>query len=198
MELSQLASEVSNLKEMVNLIDNTVKFHLQMQWAVLAFIVAASGAALYVMARYWVAQAMETKVKEIKDAIIAELEAKHIKKHIEGLWNAGGIINNRSTRRINIGFKLSLAKIVFQAYPDNMSFIIIDTNGSQLAFPNSETGYFTFSPERPFRLAKINPDINIYLEKIEIEKTDLVLSLSYSNTISVDNWFISYYVEAES
>ncbi|MTI82574.1 MAG: hypothetical protein FH756_01485 [Firmicutes bacterium] len=84
MEISELVKEISNLKEIIKLINDNVKFQLQVQWAALAFVVAASGASLLILARTWFNRELDKRMTEFKKTF-----DNKIKQKFEVLKNIG-------------------------------------------------------------------------------------------------------------
>jgi len=73
MDITELVKQMSYLNETIKLIDSNVKFNIQVMWGVLAFAVAAAGAALYYSARFWFQSAMDKKAKEIEQNLLISL-----------------------------------------------------------------------------------------------------------------------------
>ena len=73
MELDSINNQINNLRDTITLIDDTVKFHLTIQWAVLAFVIAASGWALYLMAKDWFEKGLDRRVVQLRKEIIGEV-----------------------------------------------------------------------------------------------------------------------------
>ncbi|WP_139489748.1 hypothetical protein [Brevibacillus dissolubilis] len=59
-QLQQLANQIEQLKDMLDLVQQNVQFNVTTVWTVLAFVVTAAGAALLILAKQWV----HTKVEE--------------------------------------------------------------------------------------------------------------------------------------
>ncbi|MBP2027387.1 hypothetical protein J2Z35_001181 [Acetoanaerobium pronyense] len=73
MELESIDNQINSLKDTITLIDGTVKFHLTIQWMVLAFVIAASGWALYLMAKDWFEKGLDRRVEQLKTELIDEI-----------------------------------------------------------------------------------------------------------------------------
>lgn len=69
MNIDQITNELKNLSDKMNLIDNNVKFNLQMYWAVLAVMVAVIGMALYFLIKQFVNYAVNKELSKIDDRI---------------------------------------------------------------------------------------------------------------------------------
>lgn len=77
MNIDQITNELKNLSDKINLIDNNVKFNIQIFWGVLALIVAVLGIAIYFLVKQFINHTIETeldkKLKELKQGIIKEI-----------------------------------------------------------------------------------------------------------------------------
>ena len=103
LDVNQLAIQLNNLIETVKLIDSNVKFNIQMQWAVFAFVIASTGAALYFLAKSWFHTVMETKEKEIYERLRKDLTDKTsgMLVCVSGFYHGNGT----EGRRISVGLK---------------------------------------------------------------------------------------------
>lgn len=77
MNIDQIANELKNLSDKMNLIDNNVKFNIQIFWGVLALIVAVLGIAIYFLVKQFINHTIETeldkKLEELKQKIVKEI-----------------------------------------------------------------------------------------------------------------------------
>jgi len=83
MEITEIAKELNNLKEMVQLIDANVKFNINFFLATMAVVAAFVGGALYIWAKFIVSKALERKAREIEQNIWVSLkpDIDYLKKH---------------------------------------------------------------------------------------------------------------------
>lgn len=78
MTVEQIEYELSGLSEKINLIDNNVKFNIQILWGVLALIVAVLGMAIYFLVKQYIKTTLDLQLKEqiniVKKGIIEDLQ----------------------------------------------------------------------------------------------------------------------------
>lgn len=99
--LDTIGVQIGNMEDSLSLIDSTVKFHLTIQWAVLAFVITAAGGALYIMARHWFEKGLEKRVKLIKEEILEEVEKK-IPKVVSITFTVGGTVHGKNAMRVQV------------------------------------------------------------------------------------------------
>lgn len=103
MNIDQITNELKNLSDKINLIDNNVKFNIQMYWAVLAVMVAVIGTAIYFLIKQFVNYTFNKEISKIDDRIeivvrkILREEFKEFKeKEVNCKIDKNSLINNTS------------------------------------------------------------------------------------------------------
>lgn len=159
MNIDQITNELKNLSDKINLIDNNVKFNIQMYWAVLAVVVAILALAVYFLVKQFINHTIETeldkKLEELKENLLKEINCDNEKyyptlmgawRSIEGLpqltcWkdrekyiHLEGIIaegtENIASIRLSKGYRPSnKLEIPILSY-DKIGMCIIDTDGT--------------------------------------------------------------------
>ncbi len=85
MNIDQITNELKNLSDKINLIDNNVKFNLQMFWAVIAVIVAVLALAIYFLVKQFIKNTIENeldkKLEELRQRIVKEITYEDEKFH---------------------------------------------------------------------------------------------------------------------
>lgn len=99
--LDTIGVQIGNIENSLSLIDSTVKFHLTVQWAVLAFVITAAGGALYIMARYWFEKGLEKRVLEVKNELLEDVEKK-IPKVESITFTVGGTVDGKNAVRVQV------------------------------------------------------------------------------------------------
>lgn len=78
MTIEQIEYEISKLSEKIDLIDNNVKFNLQMFWGVIAIIVAVLGMSIYFLVKQYIKSTLdsqlENQINNIKGTLLKELK----------------------------------------------------------------------------------------------------------------------------
>lgn len=99
--LDTIGVQIGNLEDSLTLIDSTVKFHLTIQWAVLAFVITAAGGALYIMARHWFEKGLDKRVQVMKKELLNVVEKKIPK--IESItFTVGGTVHGKNAVRVQV------------------------------------------------------------------------------------------------
>jgi len=178
------------LYETIKLIDDNVKFNIQVMWGVLAFVVAAAGTALYYSARFWFQSAMDKKSKEIEQNILDLLTKKMynisrtiaygsclIQQEIEPLGTfefnstTGG---NPSRVKMYFGHRADRGIAYFQI-AGNRSFSVYDIG--------SERKGLNFFHKKP--IVPSYSDVGVFGKAIVLEKAELngdQIKLVFRNT----------------
>ncbi|KOS68381.1 hypothetical protein AEA09_07305 [Lysinibacillus contaminans] len=103
--LDTIGVQISKIEDSLSLIDSTVKFHLTIQWAVLAFVITAAGGALYVMARHWFEKGLEIRLEKrmlmIKKELLEDFEKK-IPKVKSLTFTIGGTVHGNNAVRVQV------------------------------------------------------------------------------------------------
>jgi hypothetical protein len=74
MSIEELDQKINNLSEVVNIMDDTVKFHINTMWTVLAFVAAVVGASLFFLIKTWIQKRIDLEVERNKQRIEKEFE----------------------------------------------------------------------------------------------------------------------------
>ncbi len=78
MTIEQIEYEISKLSEKIDLIDNNVKFNLQMFWGVVAIIVAILGMSIYFLVKQYIKSTLdsqlENQINNVKETLLKELK----------------------------------------------------------------------------------------------------------------------------
>lgn len=99
--LDTIGVQIGNMEDSLSLIDNTVKFHLTIQWAVLAFVITAAGGALYIMARHWFEKGLDKRVQVMKKELLEDVEKK-IPKVNAITFTVGGTVHGKNAVRVQV------------------------------------------------------------------------------------------------
>lgn len=102
-KLELLDSQITNLSEKIELINQTVQFHFAIWYALLGIIIAIFGITFYYMIKSWV----KTKVEESLPDVIDELEDRlgpivdeHFEKRVSIITTTAGSIVNLPGKRL--------------------------------------------------------------------------------------------------
>lgn len=99
--LDTIGVQIGNMEDSLSLIDSTVKFHLTIQWAALAFVITAAGGALYLMARHWFQKGLDKRMQSVKSELLKDLNEK-IPKVKSITFSIGGTVDGRNAIRVQV------------------------------------------------------------------------------------------------
>lgn len=190
MELNELLFQIDNIKEIINIIDNTVKFHIQVMWGAIAFVVAAAGASLYFLAKHWFTSTLEIRLKQLEQEI-----KKSIAKEYKSAYGMGIVgINITSLNpsdsfdyQIYIGFKPSRVRYLLNSINSSATGLLKKDLNINYNVKSSAYGY------------KALLEQSLIIDKAKIENNSFILTFKNisNNKIDVEKMHIIINWEAE-
>ena len=97
---SEVALQIESLKDLIILIQNNVNHNFELLLAVLGITVAVAGAALGILARFWVNQRVDSELSKIKEELRLEMK-QLIKDNPQFHW-AYGVHEAPESKELNI------------------------------------------------------------------------------------------------
>lgn len=88
-QINEVLKEIEYVSNLFELLQSNVDRNLTTMWGALAFVIAASGAALFFLAKMWVNKSVESKLSELKKEIAKDVGNNFIIGHGIGMFRKG-------------------------------------------------------------------------------------------------------------
>lgn len=157
----QLQEKIESISELLNLVDDTVKFHIGTMWAVIGVVLTIGLVIIPILARTWAHAAAEKKIKQIQDEIEKSMGERIKKLEDKSIQDFGSNVNGNYVRFVN-GIQICT------------KIIEVKDKNSYLVFPAS------FTEVNNYQLTVIG-DNDSQVSIIEVSNNQIDISSNVSN-----------------